>query len=261
MLGLGYSEASSRSAGTVRIVRRRAAELNLDWSHFRGKRRWSDAQLRRGVANSTSWQELVTKLGLSSGSGNVQPHLKAHTIRLGLDTRHLNAVSHVSRQPGDAVPAVSLLDYEPTYLRLASESIAAAWFTLRGCTVSIPAIPAAYDLLVETPEGLRTVQVKTTTHWSKYGWSGGIGHHPDKHSKKGQVLAYDPDEIDLFFIMDGDLTIYLIPSRAVAGRISIVLRTYRKYIVGNGRALLAEPPTVRDLESAARAPREPVPAG
>ncbi len=28
---------------------------------------------------------------------------------------------------------------------------------------------------------------------------------------------------------------YLIPSRAIAGRVSIVLRTYRKYIVGNAR--------------------------
>ena len=67
----------------------------------------------------------------------------------------------------------------------------------------------------------------------------GIGHHPDTHAKKGgRVLAYSPDEIDLFFIVDGDMTIYLIPIRAIAGRISILLRTYRKYIVGNVRGLL-----------------------
>ena len=31
---------------------------------------------------------------------------------------------------------------------------------------------------------------------------------------------------------------YLIPSRAIAGRVGIVLRTYRKYVVGNARGLL-----------------------
>ncbi len=31
---------------------------------------------------------------------------------------------------------------------------------------------------------------------------------------------------------------YLIPSRAIAGRVGILLRTYRKYIVGNARGLL-----------------------
>ena len=29
-------------------------------------------------------------------------------------------------------------------------------------------------------------------------------------------LFVDPDEIDLFFIVDGDMTMYLIPSRADA---------------------------------------------
>jgi hypothetical protein len=52
------------------------------------------------------------------------------------------------------------------------------------------------------------------------------------------VLAYDPDEIDLFFIVDGDMTMYLIPSRAIAGRVGIILRTYAKYIVGNARGLV-----------------------
>lgn len=74
---------------------------------------------------------------------------------------------------------------------------------------------------------------------TKNGWQVGVGHHPDTHSKKkGYVLAYSPDEIDLFFIVDGDMTMYLIPSRAIAGRVGIVLRTYQKYIVGNARGLL-----------------------
>jgi hypothetical protein len=110
---------------------------------------------------------------------------------------------------------------------------------LRGCAVSFPAEPTVYDLLADTPQGIMRVQVKTTTSAQKDGWQVGVGHHPDTHSKKkGYVLAYSPDEIDLFFIVDGDMTIYLIPSRAIAGRVGILLRTYRKYIVGNAQGLL-----------------------
>jgi hypothetical protein len=109
---------------------------------------------------------------------------------------------------------------------------------LRGCAVSFPAEPTVYDLLADAPQGLMRVQVKTTTSTHKNGWQVGVGHHPDTHSKKGQLLAYSPDEIDLFFIIDGDMTMYLIPSRAIAGRVGILLRTYRKYIVGDARGLL-----------------------
>jgi hypothetical protein len=86
MLLLGLGERA-KSAGAVRIVRRRAAELNLDWSHFRGKRRWSDAQLKQAVAECHSWAELLSTLGLSARSGNVESHIKSHAVRLGLDTR------------------------------------------------------------------------------------------------------------------------------------------------------------------------------
>jgi PD-(D/E)XK endonuclease len=237
MLLLGLAD-KSRSAGAIRVVRRRAAELGLDSSHFRGKRRWSDAQLRQAVAECQSWSEVLSKLGLSGQSGNAQPHIKSHTVRLGLETSHLNRVSHLGRPPAQERPDASDLKAQLKYLRTAAESLAAAWFTFRGCAVSLPTTPAAYDLLVDISGGISRVQVKTTTRATKYGWEAGVGHHPDTHSKKGHLLAYDPDEIDLFFIVDGDMTLYLIPSRAIAGRVVIALRTYAKYIVGNARGLL-----------------------
>jgi hypothetical protein len=46
-----------------------------------------------------------------------------------------------------------------------------------------------------------------------------------------------PDVIDYFFIIDGDLNIYLIPSRLIAGRVQILLRAYKEYIVGNASGL------------------------
>ncbi|HEY6315703.1 MAG TPA: hypothetical protein VIY52_33510 [Streptosporangiaceae bacterium] len=42
--------------------------------------------------------------------------------------------------------------------------------------------------------------------------------------------------------MDGDLTIYLIPSKIIAGRVAILLRTYTKYIVGNAAGLMTPSP-------------------
>jgi hypothetical protein len=39
-------------------------------------------------------------------------------------------------------------------------------------------------------------------------------------------------------MVDGDLNMYLIPSRVIAGRVGILLRTYTKYIVGNAGGLL-----------------------
>jgi hypothetical protein len=238
MLLLGYGDRS-KSAGTVRMVRRRAAELNLDCSHFRGKRRWSDAQLKQAVAECHSWEELLSTLGLSARSGNVESHIKSHAVRLGLDASHPSRLSHDGRHPAEPVARVSELAARPNFLRVAAGTLAATWFMLRGCAVSFPAEPTRYDLLADTPQGLMRVQVKSTTSANKNVWQVGVGHHPDTHSKKkGHVLAYSPDEIDLFFIVDGDMTMYLIPSRAIAGRVSILLRTYRKYVVGNAQGLL-----------------------
>jgi hypothetical protein len=98
-LRLGFGDRS-RSAYAVRVVRRRAAELGLDSSHFRGKRLWSDAQLREAITESQSWQEVLVRLGLSTvGGGNAQPHIKGHAVRLGLDTSHLTG-RHLVRPTG-----------------------------------------------------------------------------------------------------------------------------------------------------------------
>jgi hypothetical protein len=178
------------------------------------------------------------RLGLSTNSG-APPHVKANAIRLGLDTSHLNQLSHVGRQPTEAPAEICQLKGDLKYLRVAAPAVAAAWFAIRGCAVSFPAEPTVYDLLVDAPGAITRVQVKTTTSYTKYGWAVGVGHHPDTHAKRrGRRVAYDPDVIDLFFVIDGDLTMYLIPSRAVAGRVQVLVRTYKKYIVGNAAGLL-----------------------
>jgi hypothetical protein len=107
---------------------------------------------------------------------------------------------------------------ELRYLRDAATSLAASWFTLCGFSVAIPIEPTVYDLLVVMPEGIKRVQVKTTTCYSKDGWTVVVGRR--------------------------SLTIYIIPSRIIAGRVGILLHTYTKYIVGSAAGLMAPRPAV-----------------
>ena len=109
---------------------------------------------------------------------------------------------------------------------------------MRGCDVLFPLEPVVYDLVVSMPEGLRRVQVKTTTSRNSAGWQIGISRHPHSLEKGGPRLPYDPDVIDYFFVVDRDMTMHLIPSRIVAGRVAVGLQMYKTYIVGNAAGLL-----------------------
>jgi hypothetical protein len=222
------------SAGAIRIVKRHVVGLGLDTSHFRGRRGWSDAQLRRAVIGSQSWDELFTTLGLTPGSGEGRTRVKAHAIRLGLSLGHLENSTTNSARPAELRPDLR-------YLRDAAASIAASWFSLCGFNVAIPVEPTVYDLLVSVPEGIKRVQVKSTTCFSKDGWTVPVSRRPYSIGNLERRVPYDPELIDWFFIVDGDLNIYLIPSRVIAGRITILLHTYTKYIVGNAAGLMARP--------------------
>lgn len=213
------------SAGSIQVVKRHVVRLGLDTSHFTGQRRWSDAQLRRAIANAYSWRELLTDLGLVPGSGEDRIRVKAHAIRLGLDLSRLQT-------PGSEVTPSGLMP-DIKRLREAGTTIAAMWFQLCGCNASIPLEPTTYDLLVSMPDGVKRVQVKTTTYQnSKDGWVVQVGRRPYSVGNRGSLAPYDPDGLDLFFILDGHLTMYLIPSRVVAGRLRILLRNYSNYVVG-----------------------------
>jgi hypothetical protein len=200
-------------------------------SHFRGKRSWSDGQLRRAIIDGFSWTDVLTALGLAPDNGDSRIRVKAHAIRLGLDLAHLEDPATIT----EAAPLAPDLEH----LREAATSLAATWFVLCGCNAAFPVEPAVYDLLVTTPEGIRRVQVKTTTCYSKDGWQVAVGRRPYSVGNMDKRVPYDPEVIDLFFIVDGDLSIYLIPSRVIAGRVGITLRTYEKFIVGNARGLMA----------------------
>ena len=111
------------------------------------------------------------------------------------------------------------------------------WFLLCGYNASIPIEPALYDLLVAMPDGIKRVQVKTTTY-NKAGWAVSVGRRPYSTDNRGPLVPYDPDLLDFFFILDGDLTMYVIPSRVIAGRVGILLSNYSEYVVGSAAFLV-----------------------
>jgi hypothetical protein len=232
MRELGLNPANG---GATLTIRRHAAWLGLDTSHFKGNRSWPDSLLRRAVTESRTWDEVLTALGLSSRAGGERTLVKAHALRLGLD------ISHLGHPASHAVPSCELSP-DLAHLRQAAESLAAAWFVLCGCNVAFPVAPDRYDLLVSTPDGTRRVQVKTTICSTRDGWMARIARRPYSIGNNALLVPYDPEEIDLFFIVDGDLTMYVIPSRAVGGRTAILLRTYAKYIVGNAAGLMDKAP-------------------
>ena len=92
-------------------------------------------------------------------------------------------------------------------LRQAATSLAACWFSLCGFAAAIPIEPTVYDLLVSTPQGIKQVQVKTTTYKGKAGWQVGVGRRPYSIGNREPLVPYDPELIYWFFIVDGDLTV------------------------------------------------------
>jgi hypothetical protein len=169
---------------------------------------------------------------MKSNSGDERIRVKAHALRLGLDLSHLEDQPREAQSRSYAKPALR-------NLREAATSLAACWFSLCGFIPAIPVEPAVYDLLVSMPDGIKRVQVKTTTYNGKNGWMIQVGRRPYSIGNNARLVPYDPDSIDLFFIVDGDLSLYVIPNRVIAGRVSLLLRTYSKYIVGNAAGLMA----------------------
>jgi hypothetical protein len=207
------------SSSAIRSVRRHADILGLDHAHFTGNRRWTQVQLTEAVGTAASWPEVAEKLGLVADSTRT---LRGHAARLGLDVRHLTAApappQHVFEMSTDLI-----------HLRRAGSLLAASWFTLCGYEVSWPLEPCRYDLVVSTHGCMARVQVKTATRRDGGSWVVWL-------STTGRRRAtYDPDEIEYFFVVDGDLTYYLIPFSVVGGLHAIHLSSYTNYRVGGSR--------------------------
>jgi hypothetical protein len=148
--------------------------------------------------------------------------------------------SHIER--ADVRPALPQLPKRPNWvhLRSAAESIAVAWFAIRGMAMAVPSYPREYDLLVTFDDGIKRVQVESSTCRTRNGtWQVGVGRRPYSLDKTAGIAPYDPDMLDYFFIIDGDGAVYLIPSQVLAGRTGIYVRMYADYCVGDASSLFA----------------------
>ncbi|TCC07663.1 group I intron-associated PD-(D/E)XK endonuclease [Kribbella soli] len=232
---LGLKETSTAA------IKRHALRLELDTSHFTGQRRWSDQRLREAVASASCWADVIVELGIVD-NGAERVRIKGHAVRLGLDCTHL-------KSPLAQPAPIEVFDQpvRPEMLRYSAAALAMAWFTLRGCAVALPIEPQEYDLLVTTPDGVQRVQVKSCAAPTKRGyWHVGIGRRPYVLDKTAGKMPYDPDSIDLFFIVLGDGSIYVIPSAVLAGRTSISAANYTPYRVGDASSLLGGAPVAMD---------------
>ncbi len=174
------------SSGSIQLVKRRVALLRLDTSHFTGQRAWSDAELMQAASQARSWSGLLIAMGAKSTSQAYRIRVKAHAVGLGIDLSHLDGDAQEANHPPSPKPALG-------NLRDAATMLAASWFSLCGFTTAIPVEPAIYDLLVSMPDGIKRIQVETTTYNSTVGWQVGVGRRPYSIGNRKRLVPYTPN--------------------------------------------------------------------
>lgn len=205
------------SSAAKRSIRSHVEHLGLDTSHFTGQRRWTEAELIDAVAASRTWVEVQAVLGLSGGSSTSL--LKGHAVRLGLAVGHFTGLAQ-AQTDGFLVPVPDL-----ALLPRSGSMLAAAWFMLCGYEIAWPLEPCPHDLVVHREGTFSRVQVKTTRVWRDGSWQVGV-------TSSGRTPApYDPDDLDYFFVIDGEFGYYLIPANVAAGRTGLSLRRYENFRV------------------------------
>jgi len=171
--------------------------------------------LARAVAASRSWDQVVVRLALSGGSSATA--LKGHATRLGLD------FSHFDRSASRCTALSPTLRFDPDQLPRAGGLVAATWLTMCGYDVSWPLEPCRYDVLAVRQDHVMRIQVKTTRYHSQGSWRVALSTGGRRRE------TYDPDDIDYFFVIDGDFEYYLLPVSVVAGLSTIHLSAYEQF--------------------------------
>jgi len=212
---------ASTSSSAIRTARRQAEGAGLDYSHFVRPRRVTDTHLRSALGDANSWSEVSARLGLGADS---ERRLKAHAQRLGIDTAHLLTDSLTT---GTGRPASQPL---LNNLRHAAPLLAAASLRMRGHHVSWPLEPARYDLLADLGGEIVRVQVKTTTHQQQGRWTVWLS------STSPTRTVYADDEVDAFYVIDGDMTHYWLPLERVAGYQAVALTAYSDCVLDSSPA-------------------------
>ena len=157
--------------------------------------------------------------------------LELHCGQGASDSTGPRLLPHRKQGQGSARHRAPIDELRLNLLRSAAPSLAAAWFIQRGCHVSWPLEPCPYDLVVDISRVLYRIQVKTATgrDAATGAWACGLlqnGNHKNS--------PYDPDDIDFFFIVDGDGGYYLVPIEDVVGQGQVNLNTLEYRRISNG---------------------------
>ncbi|MBK5306548.1 MAG: hypothetical protein JJD92_07685 [Frankiaceae bacterium] len=200
--------------------------LSISYEHFSGNQwgRVPDDLLADAVARSTSWDEVVRRLGYAYGNGSARASLRKAALTLGLDVGHLSGLAaREGRGPFDG-------SGEDGNLRHAAAFIVAAKCALLGHGISWPLEPQPYDLLVHTTQqGLLRVQVKSGTHLAHGSWVVWITRQRTAANLGGKRRAYTSGDIDYFGVVDAEQQVYMLPIALVEGQQSVTLRKYEEY--------------------------------
>jgi len=189
------------------------------------------------IKESSSWAEVARRLGYDGSSGSAYATMKHAAARLGLDTAHLrDAFNSRVLEPTSAIPfARQALDER---LRSAAIGEAVSWFLQRGYVPSLPVEPTRYDIVVESDEGLKKVQVKTTTRQKNGRFQVGVSRMEYRttvtttaNGRRSRV-AYMPGDVDFFFVVTGAGDRYLIPIDVVGSRAVLSLgEKYQAFLI------------------------------
>jgi hypothetical protein len=196
------------------------------------RRTYTDAQLKEAVASSSSWADVMEKIG--KPRSGAAAHVRMVAGRLGLDSSHF--IVRRNALPVMAAPPLPFTHGRTGIGSTSSLSIAMQWFLERGYLVSVPIEPAPYDLVTESDNGLERVQVKTT---SRRDQAGGYkarlarsvyvsGAQPNSGGSY-KLVPYEAGIVDYFFVITKDGTTYLIPATVVEGAVDISLSRYGEF--------------------------------
>jgi PD-(D/E)XK endonuclease len=187
------------------------------------RRTYTDEQLRVAISNATCWADVAEALG--KHRHHSMANAQAVAQRLSLDTSHFVQSPSRAKPPDPELPFTN-----PSAPGSQSGlSVAARWFLDRGYAVSVPLEPTAYDLVVESDDGLKRVQVKTTRRVQASGrytvrTSRQVHTASARRNANGnrRAVPYTADSVDLFFIVTPSRC-YIIPIAVTGSRLTIVL--------------------------------------
>lgn len=227
----------AKGASAFQTVQRHAARLGLDVTHLHRPRRppqpfaegtHSYDELEKVVAECTSWAEVLRRLDVPYSGGTMKGVQQAAAKR-GVDISHFTGQTWNMRAiPAPSLPFMSEPDGDQ--ISRAAIGVAIQWFLSRGHPVSLPVEPTVYDLVADSDEDLKKVQVKTSRSRTPQGrFSVGIqcrdfaAANTPSTRLTGGWRPYRVGEIDYFFIHTAAGDNYLIPVEATAGSTTLVL--------------------------------------